>query len=99
MDYAISHGVLDGILTIVLALIGWFLTGLRSELRKFNEQQEKHTDALNSLAIMVGRDYVTRSEHSQDLRELREAVEKTADNAREDLARLHARMDSLKAKT
>ncbi len=95
MGLGIPSSYFDVALTLVLALIGWFLTGLREELKAFNEQQKRHTDALNALAVTIGRDYVTRSEHDQDMREVRGDLDRVATNEREDVARLHARFDAL----
>lgn len=58
-QYLITHEIIDGLLGVVVAGVGWLVKDLKADLRH-------HTEALNRLTEVLARDYVPRKEFEEE---------------------------------
>ncbi len=76
MGWLITHGVMDGILALFIFLLRIMLTSLRDTIKDSQDQQRKLAEAISSLNLTVGKDYISRAEHDKDTAELWDKLER-----------------------
>jgi len=70
MGWLIAHGILDAIFAAFIFLLGIIVKSLRETIKEGQEQQRKLAEAIATLNLTVGKDYISRAEHDRDTAEL-----------------------------
>ena len=76
----IPHGFLDGVIVVFLFVLSIIINALRSTLSQSREEQKELSKAINTLSLMIGRDYVTRAEVEKTSDELWKGINDTKDS-------------------
>ena len=91
-----NFGFFDGVMGVLTAIIGWLLAGFRGFSNGLRQDLKELRDTLSQLSQTLAKEYVTRPEHDNDMRGLRESTERATDLIRSDIQRIHERLDNMK---
>ena len=66
----IAHGFLDAIIAVFLFVVGIMVKSLRDALGNMSRNSEGMAKSISDLSLVVGRDYLTRTEHRAEINEI-----------------------------
>ena len=83
VDKAILRMVFDAVLALVVAVVGFVVTGIHNDLRSIQQRSEAHDIALATLRERLPLEYVRLDTYLRDRQEIRAILERIDMNVRE----------------